>query len=104
MFKLFFATPEKKIVADAELEEIRVPGYAGELDILPGHVPLMTTLEPGILRYKLKNAAMEKMAISWGYCQVSAEGVTVLVEGAVQDAELNRAMLEQHLRDNEQRL
>lgn len=83
MFQLFLATPEKKIVTDAELEEITVPGYAGELNILPGHAPLMTTLEPGILKYKLKSGQHEELAIGWGYCQVSATGVNVLVEEAL---------------------
>jgi len=82
MFKLFFATPERKIVADLELDEITVPGQLGELNILEGHAPLMTTLEPGIVRYTLKNGEKKKMAISWGYCQISADGVTVLAESA----------------------
>ncbi len=104
MFKLFFATPDKKIIADAELEEITVPSYRGELNILPGHAPLMTTLEAGILRYKLKSGESQKMAISWGYCQISSDGVTVLAETAVVGADLDIKVIEQHLKENENRL
>ncbi len=94
MFQLFLATPEKKIVGDAELEEITVPGFAGELCILPGHAPLMTTLEPGIVRYKLKNGTEDKLAIGWGYCQVSASGVSVLVEDALKSDEVDLQSVE----------
>jgi F-type H+-transporting ATPase subunit epsilon len=105
MFKLYFATPEKKVVSDADLEEIRVPAFSGELDILPGHAPLMTTLDAGILRYRLKDSPQEhKLAISWGYCQVSSDGVTVLVEEAAHGDELDLKVIEQHLQENENRL
>ncbi len=39
MFTLNVVTPEKKIVTDLEIDEVIVPGYKGELDILPGHAP-----------------------------------------------------------------
>lgn len=101
MFKLFFATPDKKIVSDQELAEITFPAFAGELNILPGHAPLMTTLEPGILQYKLKNGESQRMAISWGYCQISADGVTVLAETAVLAEEVDAKVVSHRLADNE---
>jgi F-type H+-transporting ATPase subunit epsilon len=100
MFKLTFVTPEKKIVTGQEALEVTVPAYAGELNILPGHAPLITTLEPGILKYKLAGQDTQQMAaISWGYCQVSPEGVNVLAETAEFQPEVNadrsrQAMLE----------
>ncbi len=101
MFKLFFATPDKKVVTDADLEEITLPAFAGELHILPGHAPLMTTLDAGILRFKLKTGESQKMAISWGYCQISSDGVTVLAETAVSGQEIDIKSIEQHLKKNE---
>lgn len=104
MFKLNFATPDKKIVSDQELEEITLPAYSGELNILPGHSPLMTTLEAGILRYRLKNGETQKVAIGWGYCQVSAEGVNVLAETAMEASEIDTKTVSDRLRAQEQRL
>jgi len=101
MFKLYFATPDKKVVAESELEEITLPAYAGELHILPGHAPLMTTLDAGILRYKLKTGESQKVAISWGYCQISNDGVTVLAETAVYSQDIDAKVIEQHLKQNE---
>lgn len=105
MFKLNFVTPEKKIVANQEVEEVTVPAYAGELNILPGHAPLMTTLEPGIFKYRLKGSSeVEKAAISWGYCQVSPEGVNVMAEEAALAGDIEVSVVKEHLRLQEQKL
>ena len=104
MFKLNFATPDKKIVTDQELEEISLPAYAGELNILPGHAPLMTTLEAGILRYRLKNGETARIAIGWGYCQVSPEAVNVLAETAMGTVEIDVKEVQDLLRTQEERL
>ncbi len=83
MFLLNLFTPEKKLVQNLEVDEVFVVGDKGELDILPGHAPLMTTLQPGILRYRRKGEAKYmSVAVSWGYCQVSPQGVKVLAETA----------------------
>lgn len=83
MFKLTVVTPEKRLVVDQEIDEVTVPGFRGELNILPGHVPLVTTLETGILRWKLKGSSVENVAvISWGYCQVHGRGVEILADMA----------------------
>ena len=57
MFTLNVVTPEKKLVTDIEIDEVLVPAYRGQLDILPGHAPIMTTLwmqwlESGEARYR----------------------------------------------------
>jgi len=104
MFKLNFATPDKKVVENAELEEISLPANKGELNILPGHAPLVTTLEAGILRYRLKNGESRKIAIGWGYCQVSPEAVNVLAETAVAADEIDTKVVTEHLKAQENKL
>ena len=101
MFKLFLATPDKKLVTDQELEEITVPAHLGELHILPGHAPLMTALHGGILRYRLKDSEFVKLAIGWGYCQVSSDGVTVLAETANSTDELDTNEINEQLKTYE---
>lgn len=104
MFKLFFATPDRKVLADVELEEVTLPAHRGELHILPGHAPLMTSLGAGVLKYKLKSGESKKLVISWGYCQVSAEGVSVLAETAVSADEIDIKLVQDHLKQNEDKL
>ncbi|MGZ3774623.1 MAG: ATP synthase F1 subunit epsilon [Pseudobdellovibrionaceae bacterium] len=83
MFKLTIVTPEKRILVGQEVEEITVPAFKGELNILPGHAPLITTLETGVMKWKMKGKERQEIAvISWGYCQVSPEGVNILASMA----------------------
>ena len=92
--ELTLVTPNKRIVEKAPLLEVFVPAYMGELEILPGHAPLITTLSIGVLKYKLEGwTELRKVAISWGYCEVTADGqVNILAETAegAEDIDLPR--------------
>lgn len=83
MFQFSLVTPENKVVENIDLAEVVVPAHKGELNILPGHAPLVSTLSTGILRYKEKGQNdFQSAAISWGYLEVGPTGVTVLAETA----------------------
>lgn len=95
MFTLNLVTPEKRMVTDTEVEEVIVPAFRGQLDILPGHAPLMTTLGAGSLKYRLKGStSYETVVVGWGYAQVNPQGVVVLAETAEQLAEIDRVRAE----------
>ena len=81
MFKLNLLTPEKKVVVDQEITEAVIPTISGEVDILPGHVPMIANLGTGILKFKVKETGVVfKAVISSGYCEVNPEGVNILTE------------------------
>src|ERR1044071_2471905 len=61
---LTIVTRERKIV-DVQVDEVILPGYDGELGILPGHTPLLALLKIGELRYR-SGATWSRMVISWG--------------------------------------
>lgn len=81
MFKLNLLTPEKRVVVDQEITEAVIPTISGEIDVLPGHVPMIANLGTGILKFKVKDTgAVFKAVISSGFCEVSPEGVNILTE------------------------
>jgi F-type H+-transporting ATPase subunit epsilon len=99
MFTLSILTPEKKFVADQEIEEVIVPGDRGQLDVLPGHAPLVTTLRAGVVRYKLKGESTHhSLVVSWGYAQVSPTGVVILAETAESREDIDRKRAEEALK------
>jgi F-type H+-transporting ATPase subunit epsilon len=105
MFVLNFVTPEKKICTDLEVEEVIVPGDRGELTLLPGHAPLITTLHEGIVRYRAKGQSDYVSAVvSWGYCEVNPLGVSVLAETAESIEEVDRDRAEASLRRAQKRI
>jgi len=89
MLKLEIVTPEKRVV-DAEVDSVTVPTASGEAGILPNHAPLISALRPGILTYSVKGTS-EKLVISGGFIEVSAEKVAVLADSAESSAEIDVA-------------
>ena len=88
-----------------EVDEVVVPGHNGELDILPGHAPLMTLLSTGILRWRLKGTTeMNKIVVSWGYCEVNPEGVIVLAETSVLPEEVQPEAFKSEIKTLETKL
>ena len=89
--KLEMVTPYKKVLSE-DVDELTAPGLIGELGILPGHTPLLTTLKVGELTYK-KGSESYHVAVNWGYLEVEEETVTVLVDTAekADEIDLNRA-------------
>ena len=71
----------KGVVAHTDTDSVQAPGELGEFELLPGHVPLLTALRPGVLTIGTK--ARARYAVSDGYLRVDPEGsVEILVEQA----------------------
>lgn len=105
MFKLTVVTPEKRIVTSQEISEVTVPGFRGELNILPGHAPLITILGTGALRWKFAGSEINHRAVvSGGYCQVSPEGVNVLANVADLPEEVDAAAKTLFITDADKKL
>ena len=85
--KLEMVTPYKRVLCE-EVDEITAPGFVGELGLLPGHTPLLTTLKVGELTYKKGNEQFH-VAVNWGYLEVSEDTITVLVDTAEKADEID---------------
>jgi F-type H+-transporting ATPase subunit epsilon len=67
--RLSVTTPRGALV-ETDVEEVTAPGELGEFGVLPGHVPLMSALKPGVLWYKTKEHS-GVVAIGQGFLQVA---------------------------------
>ena len=85
--KLEMVTPYKRVLSE-EVDEITAPGFIGELGLLPGHTPLLTTLKVGELSYRKGNEQFF-VAVNWGYLEVEEGTVTVLVDTAEKSDEID---------------
>lgn len=74
-------------------EFVVLPGEAGELGILPGHMPLMTRIKAGTVRLKLPNQEAEELFfVAGGMLEVQPNRVTVLADTAIRGKDLDEAM------------
>ncbi|MFA6105119.1 MAG: F0F1 ATP synthase subunit epsilon [Patescibacteria group bacterium] len=86
--KFQIVTPEKTVSSD-EIEQVSLPTLDGEITVLPKHIPLVTILKPGELRYK-KNGEEFILAVSGGFVEVRDDGsVIVLADTAEHAAEID---------------
>ena len=70
------------VVAHTDADSVQAPGDLGEFELLPGHVPYLTALKPGVLTIGSK--ARTRYAVGGGYLRVDPTGqVEILVEQAV---------------------
>ncbi len=69
-----------ELVVDEQVEEIVAPGSVGEFGILPGHVPFVTTLIEGELKYKT-DGVEKKLIVIGGLADVREDNVSILTEG-----------------------
>ena len=80
-------TPEKLIFSQ-EARELVLPGAQGSFGVLPGHMPLVADLEPGML--KIKDQAGEIVyAIGGGYAEITPHKVIVLADSAVKAEDID---------------
>ena len=73
-------------------EFVVLPGEAGELGIMPGHMPLMTRIKPGAVRVKVQGQAEEELVfVAGGLLEVQPNLVTVLADTAIRGKDLDEA-------------
>jgi F-type H+-transporting ATPase subunit epsilon len=99
---LTVVTRERKII-DVEVDEVVLPGYEGELGILPGHTPLLAMLRVGTLRYRVGNN-LERIVLSWGFAEVLPDRVIVMAERGILPGEIDPAAAEAARREAEKEL
>ncbi|HEY0426366.1 MAG TPA: F0F1 ATP synthase subunit epsilon [Pyrinomonadaceae bacterium] len=87
MLNLEIVTPEKMVLSET-VDSVTVPTASGEIGILTNHAPLISSLKSGILSYT-KAGATEKMVISGGFVEVSANSVSILADIAEESAEID---------------
>ncbi len=85
--ELEVVTPDR-LVAKETVDIVMAVGALGEFGILPNHIPFLTTLQPGELRYR-KGNQLEYMAITGGFAEVSENKVTILAEAAERAREID---------------
>lgn len=100
----------KGVVAHTETDSVQAPGELGEFELLPGHVPMLTALRPGVLTIgsasgRSNPAARNKYAVGPGYLRIDPTGsVEILVEQAVAEKEIDVAMAQADLKAAETEL
>lgn len=82
LFKII--TPEKVVFSD-EIDQVTMMTKDGEITVLPHHIPLVTLLKAGELRYK-KNGEEHPVAVSGGFAEVRDDNSVVILADTAEHA------------------
>jgi F-type H+-transporting ATPase subunit epsilon len=95
-----FVSPESVLFSGA-VDQVDLPGSEGDLGVLPGHAPLVTTLRPGIVTI-IREGVREPVVVIGGFAEVGPGGLTVLADRAVARADFDLESLASDIKDAEE--
>jgi F-type H+-transporting ATPase subunit epsilon len=88
---LEIVTPDRALVTE-QVDEVELPGSEGYFGVLPGHSPLLASLQVGELWYRI-GTEKHFLSVAFGFVEVLPEHVPVLARIAekAQDIDVARA-------------
>jgi F-type H+-transporting ATPase subunit epsilon len=89
-FHVDIVSSEQSIFS-GEATMLIAPGEAGELGILPEHIPLLTRIKPGVVRIQAAEGEEEVIYVSGGMMEVQPDVVTILADTSVRAHDLDEA-------------
>ncbi|MEC7768779.1 MAG: F0F1 ATP synthase subunit epsilon [Acidobacteriota bacterium] len=86
-------TPDRSLVSQL-VDEVQIPGAEGYFGVLPGHTPLLVTMNVGELWYR-NGQQRSFLSIALGFAEVLPDRVTILAKVAecAEDIDVERAQL-----------
>ncbi len=86
-------TPEAKVYEDT-IDSVVMPTTSGEIDILPGHIPIVTEVKAGELIVS-QSGIRQSLAISKGFAQCVGDKISILAEDAIHIDEIDETAVEE---------
>jgi F-type H+-transporting ATPase subunit epsilon len=99
---LQIVTPDR-LVVQARVDEVQVPGSEGYFGVLPGHTPMLASLAVGELWYR-QGQEKTYLAIASGFAEVLPDRVTILAKLAERADEIDAERAEAARQRAEERL
>ncbi|HKQ95930.1 MAG TPA: F0F1 ATP synthase subunit epsilon [Aestuariivirgaceae bacterium] len=101
LLKFELVSPERLLLS-AEVQQVVVPGTEGLFAVLPGHAPVLSTLQPGVVEITLADGQVDRVFVRGGFAEVNPRGLTVLAEVAIPLSELNAEVLAAEVKNAEE--
>lgn len=91
-------SPERRL-ASGQVTSVQIPGVEGDLTAMPGHMPMITTLRPGVLRVSSEEGDKDYV-VTGGFVEIG-EGLSVLAEKAVLRSEMTQETYDEMIKEAE---
>ena len=91
-----------RLLFSGTVDQVVIPGTEGEMTILAGHAPLLSTLKPGVVTVYKDGGGTDRVFVKGGMVEVNPQGLTLLAEVAIPMAELDGAAITRQIRNAEE--
>ncbi len=81
-FHFELVSPERMLFSGS-VESVVVPASEGEMTILAGHSPVMSTLKPGVVTVAESRGQPRRLFVRGGFLDINNAGLTILAEHAI---------------------
>jgi F-type H+-transporting ATPase subunit epsilon len=95
-FTFELVSPERVLFSGA-VDAVILPATDGDMTILAGHAPIMTTLKTGFLVITTTVGNGRRILVRGGFADINQGGLTVLAERALPAEELTQEILDHEI-------
>lgn len=80
-FTLRIISPEKTLFS-GEASQVVAPGMEGDFGVLPGHMPFVSSLRPGVIVVEQGGGVALRLAVTEGVAEATPGHCTIITESA----------------------
>lgn len=100
--ELEIVTPKGRALA-ATVDEVTAPSAQGEFGVLPGHLPMVAALRPGIVTYKQGNET-KKCAVGGGFAEAGQNKLLILSDEFAERQSIDPVVIRKELNELQPKL
>ncbi|HZH10936.1 MAG TPA: F0F1 ATP synthase subunit epsilon [Microvirga sp.] len=95
-FNFELVSPER-VLFSGSVDAVVLPATEGDMTVLAGHAPTMTTLKTGFLVITSNPGNGSRVLVRGGFADINQNGLTVLAERALPAEELTQEILDKEI-------
>jgi F-type H+-transporting ATPase subunit epsilon len=99
---LEIVTPKGRALSES-VDEVTAPSVQGEFGVLPGHLPIVAALRPGIVTYK-QGSESKKVAIGPGFAEAGQNKLLILADDYVERQNIDPVLVRKELHEIQPKL
>jgi F-type H+-transporting ATPase subunit epsilon len=86
-------SPERLLLSE-QADMVTVPGSEGDMGVMAGHMPLVSTLRPGVIAVAGGSKGDARFFVLGGFTEINPEKITVLAEEAIPMDKVDAALID----------
>lgn len=86
-------TPDGVVLSE-QVDHVYLPGALGEMGVLDHHASIITTVQPGELRYTPVGKSEERLVVGTGFFQAEDDRLILVTDLALNDDQIDTASVE----------